>query len=115
MSEPVAESTETLTPDIIQGYEDNGWPTELTWAEASAAVALEHGVEGIEFPYPMLFAANVNNRITLMVDIAGKITPFTEQPLLITRSVKVRNWKLADERLATLIKAMGEPDAPEAN
>lgn len=104
---------EALTSEVIQGYEDNGWPTEMTWAEASAAVALEHGVEGIEFPYPMLFAANVNNFITLMVDTAGKITTFAEQPLLITRSVKVRNWKLADERLAKLVQAMGEPDAPE--
>lgn len=96
------ETDKPLALEDVEKYEKEGWPEFMNWPEASAAIALGHAVASHEFPYPLIFGVQQGNQVVLLVEIAGKITPFSVQPLLITRSVSVRTWKLDDPRLLAL-------------
>ena len=98
----INETDKPLALEDVEKYEKEGWPEDMNWPEASAAIALGHAVASHEFPYPLIFGAQQGNSVVLLVEIAGKITPFSAQPLLITRSVAARSWKLDDARMAGL-------------
>jgi len=97
--------TPAITIDQIEGYENAGWPNPMNWDEASAALMMDHAVESLEFPYPMVFMIMNGQTIEPYIEYQGRATLFRAQPLLITRSVHARTWKIADERLKTTLES----------
>jgi hypothetical protein len=103
MIENTEQAKAAVTSDEVEKFEKDGWPNPMNWDQASAALMMDHAVESLEFPYPMVFMIMSEQTIEPYIEYQGKVTLFRAQPLLITRSVNARTWKLADERLKVLL------------